>query len=259
MPSQSHKTGRLVALSVSGAGAAPALAAAVQAWLLTVLAPARYLVVASTREGVASCSATAVVATPKRADNLRASLRSALAGVTVDSVCVSDGSDDVRRAAQLLQGAPPDAAVRLEGWHEAELRSPAAVAAVVPSKPPRLRWLPRSRAMSVLAQFVTPRDVLRHAPCTAPPHPDWALCPPDAACAACQAFSAAVTADICIDVPALLRAALAAGWDTSALHSAAVKEQLAGALADWFRHTFLCAPMAEAPACKRKCTRSDGM
>lgn len=258
MPSQSHKTGRLVAVSVSGAGAAPALAAAVQAWLLTVLTPVRYLVVASARDGVASCSATAVATTPKRADNVRASLRSALADATISSVRVSDGSDDVRRAAQLLQGAPPDAAVRLEGWHEAELRSPAAVAAVVPSKPPRLRWLPRGRAMSVLAQLLTPRDVLRHAP-TAPPHPGWELCPPDAACAACRALSDAVTADIRIDVPGLLRAALAAGWDTSALHSAAVKEQLAGALADWFRHTYLCAPMAETPACKRKCTRSDGM
>jgi hypothetical protein len=208
-------------------------------------------------DGVASRSATAVVAAPKRADNVRASLRSALADATIDSVRVSDGSDDVRHAAQLLQGAPPDATVRLEGRHEAELRSPAAVAAMVPKA--RLRWLPRSRAMSVLAQFVTPRDVLRHAPCTAPPHPDWALCPPDAACAACRALSDAVTDDIHIDVPSLLRAALAAGWDTSALHSAAVREQLTGALADWFRHTYLHAPMAETPACKRRCTRSDDM
>lgn len=257
MPSQGHKTGRLVIVSVSGAMAAPTLAAAVQEWLLTALSPARYLVVASTREGTASCSATAVVARPKRADNVRASLRGALAGATIDSVRVGDCSDDVRRAAQLLQTAPPDAAVRLEGWHEAELRSPAAIAAVVPSKASRLRWLPRSRAVSELTQFVTPRDVLRRVTRRAPPHPDWALCVPGAACDACRALSAAVRVEaVHIDVPALLRAALRAGWDTSALHSSAIKEQLASALADWFCQTYLCPPRAEEEEPRRKRQRA---
>lgn len=77
----------------------PALAAAVQGWLLTALALARYLVVASTREGVVCCCATAARAR-------RQCARQPAGRVTVDSVCVSDGSDDVLRAAQLLQAAP---------------------------------------------------------------------------------------------------------------------------------------------------------
>lgn len=161
MPSQAHKCGRFVAITVRGTAApAPALASAVQAWLLTVLAPARYLVVAGSSDDAITCSACAVMGSPKRADNVRASLRRALPDVVVDSVRVSNGSDDVRHAAQLLQGAPPDAAIRLEGWDEGELRSPAATAAVVVGKKPRLRWLPRSRAMPVLAAYMCPRTVL---------------------------------------------------------------------------------------------------
>lgn len=264
MPSQSHKSGHFVAVSVSIGGTAtdPALAggSTVQAWLLRVLSPVRYLVVASTSDDGDKCSACAVVGSPKRADNVRASLRKALPDVVViDSVRVSNGSDDVRRAALLLQAAPPGAAIRLEGWDEAELRSPAAIAAVVAGKKPRLRWLPRRRAVPVLAAYMCPRTVSGGRE---PPHPDWALCPPDAACDACQAYSDAVYNDVYIDVPALLRAALQDGWDTSALHDTVTKEQLTSALADLFRLTYLrCSPPKdkeeEEPARKRKCTRSN--
>lgn len=256
MPSQAHKSGRFVAITVHGGTAvAPALAAAAQEWLLVVLSPARYLVVASTSDDAVTCSACAMVGRPKRADNVRASLRRALPGVVVDSVRVSDGSDDVRRAAQLLQAAPPGAAIRLEGWDEADLRSPAATAAVVAGKKPRLRWLPRSRAMRVLAAYVCPRTVLQHARHGTPPHPDWALCPPAAACDACQECSEAVYDELPthMDVPALLRAALRDGWDTSVLHDTATREQLGDALADWFRLTYL-PPRKEVgePARKRQ-------
>lgn len=255
MPSQGHKSGRFAAVSVRGPLhiTPDALVHAVQRWLLTTLQPERYLVVAHTDGDVASCDACAMTGKPRRADNVRSSLRAALSGlaaVDVRSVRVCDGTDDLRRAATLLQAAPAAAVVRLAGWDESELRSPAAVAAIAPETKPRLRWVPRARGLEVLAAYVRPRDIFRRVDHT-PPHgqvsdTDWALCPTSIACEACQAFSNAAYEAVQVDVPPLLRAALRDGWDVSALYDATVMEQLRHALADWVRVTHLRPPVFPA-------------
>jgi hypothetical protein len=174
-------------------------------------------------------------------------------------VRVDDGADDVRRAAELLQGAPADAIVRLEGWSEAELRAPAPGD---PAAKPRLRWVTRSRAMQVLATYVRAADVFRGC-VTKLPHAGagGALCPLDVACDECQAFSNAAYAAVHVDVRAVLRAALRDGWDVSALYGTDVMQELAEALADNFRVTYLrppvCAETSAEPSWKRRRADTD--
>lgn len=291
MPSQSHKCGRLVTVSVRARVPPDAIARAVQTWLLTAVHPARYLVAAyMNEEEEAACDACFVVEKPKRADNVRTSLRAALwslvapgrtevdvesdgsatsarvrseasthtrseasahvrseASVRVRSVRVHGDHNNVRCAAELLQSAlrQEGAVTRLEGWDETELRSPAAVSAVVPHALPRFRWVPRARAQSVLTVYVRPRDVFQ-ASVHEMPHSgtEWALCPPSVACDACQAFSNAVYDSMpSIDMSSVLRAALTDGWDVSALYEARTKAALGEALADWFRVTYLRPPL----------------
>ncbi len=271
MPSQAHKWGSCVTVQVRADGVAPeALAHCLQAWMIASLAPARYLVCCwmasggddgdGTMDTTATTTGTAcvVAGAKKRADNVRASLRAVLtrlcsnskpgadAGAGTEaavsahvvSVLVTDGCNDVHRAAQVRQGAPAGAVVRLQGWDEEELR--AAAAGEEPERRPSMRWVTRARGLHTLSTYVTPKTVFGRGERKAPHgDPAFTLCPPGAACEACRAFSDAVSDGVRVDVRAALQAALRDGWDVSLLYDSAVMAQLQGALEDMFRNTYL--------------------
>ena len=277
MPSQAHKCGSCVTVQVRADGATPeALAHRLQTWVIASLAPARYLVCCWISRGgddgdgtidtttTTQGTACVVAGAKKRADNVRDSLRTALkhlcsnskpgadagagtaASVTaappvsphVVSVLVTDGGNDVQRAAQVRQGAPAGAVVRLQGWDEDELR--AAAAGGEPERRPSMRWVTRARGLGTLSKYVTPQTVCGRGERKAPHgDPAFTLCPPGTACDACRAFSAAVSDGVRVDVRAALQAALRDGWDVSALYNSDTMAQLQGALEDWFRVTYL--------------------
>jgi len=262
MPAQGHKSGRLVAVSVTAAVGVThdALVHAVQAWVLHGLAPARYAVVGYVAGDGAVCTVRAVAGKPRRADNLRVSLRTSLGAAGVEAghvaVRVRDGREDLGWAAEALRTAPPSAVVQLEGWNAAELLAASAGGDAGAGGRPRLRFLPRKRAFQVLVALLHPRDVLAR-PGREPPHggDDWALCPPDAACDACREFSDDVSPHVSVEPRTVLRAALRAGWDVSALYERRELEGLGDALSDAFCATYL-APPTEGPPRKRR--RVDG-
>lgn len=244
-----HAHGHQVALCLEGAALDVPTLAAVQGWLLTRLRPTRYVLAAVAAHGGAEGGSAAagtielwaVCAHRKRADNVRASAVAALPALHVAAVAVSSDHDDLPRAAAVFGRAAARELCWLHGYMPADL-----VALPTTARPARIH-IPRARAFEILTTRLDWSAVVRvrvpHGGAWAVPAP---LCVRAAACAQCAAFVAAGDASWDGYVADALRAALACGYDTSALYSPATREQLARALQDWWV-VVVCA--AAAPEC----------
>jgi hypothetical protein len=149
-------------------------------------------------------------------------------------------------SALLLKGWTPDA-LRLAGDDNAVAQTGARGAAGCGPVPPplahpvTLRWVPRSKGMSLLRAYMTLPYMLSTVPYRAP-HFDVdgapVLCPPSKACPACCTYSCIARSYLKLDMRAVLRLAMRDGYDVSALYDTRAMEELHEALLDWFKETF---------------------